>query len=942
MITLMTRCRDSAPLIGYLFALMACFVCNAPAFSQTTDLGSAIEGSIDAVDVGSEAVATEPDDVAQEEFLTRGQLHEAYAAPHQDNPAPNLLVDRQPPENIEELAPEYQPEGANVQWIPGYWAWDTELDDFIWISGVWRDVPAERSWEPGYWSSEDDGFRWIAGYWAIEQTEPLNYLPTPPLSVDQGPVIEAPSQDHFYIPGNWEYQQSRYLWRPGYWCPSVENRIWIPARYIWTPSGCVYTPGYWDYVLAQRGTCFAPVYYRSPIYLNRSYRYSPSCRIRTGFGFMVHLFVRQDCGRYFYGDWYGQRHRGVAYRPWHERHSHCRNYDPLLSYYGRSHVRYNGTSCVTWVRNQHQFYKSHETHRPHTRHRVERDDRRVALGTDFEQFAKKNHRPHGKSGLQVRSESGAKRIAKIDGKETPAFRKTDNDKAKIAVQDFKRRKRKRAQLETELKGDSIAARNKPGRRIDKTIAGATGISPAVTKSSRPNAKGDGVGAGGLPSRSSKKGSIVNRGRKQLPDALKAPGDSAASTDRKTAVTKSKGVRSRPLDLELKKKRALAEQQGKLERATAGQSKLERDKRQRQDEIGTARKATAERTRPTQLGEQKRSVLAEQRRRAERASAGQAKLDRQRKLELEQWQRKSLLEQQRQANANKRKNTAETKQRSQAAERQRQTAAQQKRESQTAKRAKQQAAQKAAERSAQAAARRAKQQAAQRSAQQAAKRASQQAAQKADERSAQEAAKRAKQQSAQRSAQQAAQRASQQAAQKAAERSAQEAAQRAKQQAAQKAAERSAQEAAQRASQQAAQRSAQQAARRASQQAAQRSAQQAAQRASQQTAQKAAERSAQQAAQRASQQAAQRSAQQAARRASQQAAQKAAQRSAQQAAKRASQQAAQRSAQQAARRASQQAAQKAAQRSAQQAAQRAAQAKRRSAQKKKRTPNKPGK
>ncbi len=934
MITLMTRCRDSAPLISYLFALMACFVCNAPAFSQTTDLGNAIEGSVDALDVGSEAVATEPDDVAQEEFLTRGQLHEAYAAPHQDNPAPNLLVDRQPPENIEELAPEYQPDGANVQWIPGYWAWDTELDDFIWVSGVWRDVPAERSWEPGYWSSEDDGFRWIAGYWAIEQTEPLNYLPTPPLSVDQGPVIEAPSQDHFYIPGNWEYQQSRYLWRPGYWCPSVENRIWIPARYIWTPSGCVYTPGYWDYVLAQRGTCFAPVYYRSPIYLNRSYRYSPSCRIRTGFGFMVHLFVRQDCGRYFYGDWYGQRHRGVAYRPWHERHSHCRNYDPLLSYYGRSHVRYNGTSCVTWVRNQHQFYVSHATHRPHTRHRVERDARRVALGTDFEQFAKKNHRPHGKSDLQVRSESGAKRIAKKDGKETPAFRKTDNDKAKIAVEDFKRRKRKRVQLETELKGDSIAARNKPGRRIDKTIAEATGISPAVTMSSRPNAKGDGVGPRGLPSRGPKKGSIVNRGRKQLPDALKVPGDSAASTDRKTDVTKSKGVRSRPLDLELKKKRALAEQQRKLERVTTGQSKLERDKRQRQDKIDTARKATAEQTRPTQLGEQKRSALAEQRRRAERATAGQAKLDRQRKLELEQRQRKSLLEQQRQANANKRKNTAEIKQRNQAAERQRQTAAQQKRESQAAQRASQQAAQKAAERSAQQAAKRAKQRAAQRSAEQAAKRAGQQAA----ERTAQEAAKRAKQQAAQRSAQQAARRASQQAAQKAAERSAQEAAKRAKQQAAQ----RSARQAAQRASQQAAQRSAQQAAQRASQQAAQKAAQRSAQEAAKRASQQAAQRSAQQAARRASQQAAQKAAQRSAQQAAKRASQQAAQRSAQQAAKRASQQAAQRSAQQAARRASQQAAQKAAQRSAQQAAQRAAQAKRRSPQKKQRTPNKPGK
>ena len=45
---------------------------------------------------------------------------------------------------IDEVPPEYKPEGENVQWIPGYWAWDVAQSDFIWVSGLWRDVPPGR------------------------------------------------------------------------------------------------------------------------------------------------------------------------------------------------------------------------------------------------------------------------------------------------------------------------------------------------------------------------------------------------------------------------------------------------------------------------------------------------------------------------------------------------------------------------------------------------------------------------------------------------------------------------------------------------------------------------------------------------------------------------------------------------------------------------------
>lgn len=55
-------------------------------------------------------------------------------------------------EAIEEVPPEQKPTGDNVDWIPGYWAWDDERTDFLWVSGIWRSLPPGRQWVSGYWA----------------------------------------------------------------------------------------------------------------------------------------------------------------------------------------------------------------------------------------------------------------------------------------------------------------------------------------------------------------------------------------------------------------------------------------------------------------------------------------------------------------------------------------------------------------------------------------------------------------------------------------------------------------------------------------------------------------------------------------------------------------------------------------------------------------------
>ncbi len=298
------------------------------------------------------------------EVLMRGPLHEAFADAFQANPQPNPIVESAPPESINELPPEFRPEGENVQWISGYWAWDEIQSDYIWVSGVWRDVPPGQHWVSGYWEQEEHGYRWVSGFWTRESPQQLNYLPEPPADLEQGPSIAAPDENYFYCPGSWEYRTESYVWRTGYWQPNVENWVWIPPRYVWTPRGCIYRNGYWDYEFNDRGTVFAPVSFSQPIYQSVGFEFRPAYCVNTGADFLVHMFVRSNGNHYFYGDWYGANQLPTPYRPWINQQSHYRNYDPLLAHYGCSRYRHDGVQLLTWVNNQHRYYASHREVRP--------------------------------------------------------------------------------------------------------------------------------------------------------------------------------------------------------------------------------------------------------------------------------------------------------------------------------------------------------------------------------------------------------------------------------------------------------------------------------------------------------------------------------------------------------------------------------------------------
>jgi len=330
------------------------------------------------------------------EVLTRGPIHEAFAEVSVNEAKPETVISHSVPEPINEIPPDYRPEGDNVQWIPGYWSWDDEQNDFIWVSGVWRDLPPGRQWVPGYWMQVDGGNQYVSGYWSEPSQSETVYLPPPPEPPSTAPGVPAYSADSIWVDGHWLWSHNGYAWQAGYWLRQRPEMAWIPAHYVWTPRGYIFVPGYWDYQIVRRGVMFAPRYYSRPIYREHSYYYTPSIVLDINAIFLS-LFVRQHHHHYYFGDYHDVRWERRGYVPWYSEHATRHGYDP----YYRSYRWYRSKHDKEWehnYRHEFEYRRDHREARPPVRYRPhedrnftrQRDDKRYVLGTPLTEFARKN------------------------------------------------------------------------------------------------------------------------------------------------------------------------------------------------------------------------------------------------------------------------------------------------------------------------------------------------------------------------------------------------------------------------------------------------------------------------------------------------------------------------------------------------------------------------
>ena len=266
------------------------------------------------------------------EVLARGPVHEAFAEVADLQAKPPPAVPKQPPAPIEELPPEQKPEGDNVQWIPGYWAWDQDLNDFIWVSGVWRNLPPDRQRVPGHWQQVEGGWQWVPGVWLPLKQNEVQVLPPPPAPLDEGPSSPAPNDNSIYVPGTWVFVESRYMWRPGFWIANQPDWVWTPAHYAWAPGGAIFVEGFWDYPLENRGLLFAPVRIDRRVLTAANWTYVPQYVVRTQ-NLLGSMFVRAGSPHYYFGDYFGNRYAQAGFVPWTEARINRHAPDYLYSYY---------------------------------------------------------------------------------------------------------------------------------------------------------------------------------------------------------------------------------------------------------------------------------------------------------------------------------------------------------------------------------------------------------------------------------------------------------------------------------------------------------------------------------------------------------------------------------------------------------------------------------
>jgi len=256
----------------------------------------------------------------------KGPVHEAFAEAVTEAAA-GPVVNKEPPADLEEMPAADKPEGEDVQWYSGYWEFDQDKGDFIWVSGIYRKAPPRRQWIAGSWVKVEGGWQRQRGMWMPLEQGTITFLSeAPPEPKVEEAASTPPDDNSFFIPGNWEKKETGYEWKNGRWVSVIPGWVWIPAHWVRTPCGWVLVPGYWDHEVEKRGVLYAPVCV-DLAYVKPGWVYTPCCVVHNTC-LLDALFVRPGCG-YFFGSYY----TNSKYICWPDacvRHKVC---DPLFSYY---------------------------------------------------------------------------------------------------------------------------------------------------------------------------------------------------------------------------------------------------------------------------------------------------------------------------------------------------------------------------------------------------------------------------------------------------------------------------------------------------------------------------------------------------------------------------------------------------------------------------------
>lgn len=298
---------------------------------------------------------------AGSEVLAGGPVHEAFAKPVSMDAQAPIVVPQQPPQNLQEVPPPEQPAGAGIVWVPGYWAWDADRNDFIWVSGCWRNAPPNTYWVPGHWLQIDTGWEWIGGFWKPITAQPqqeIEYLPAPPAPIEVEATAAPPLPDQVWVPGCWYWNQGQYSRRRGYWITQQVGWVWVPSHFAWTPRGYIFAQGHWDHDMDNRGVLFCPTFFPRDVRVRAGFVFSPEVCVDLGM-LRLNLFVYPRYRHYYFGDYYDAAYGRIGIFPWFKCQTIHTWYDPLFVY-DRWHFRQTDPH---WAANQARGFQSRQSNR---------------------------------------------------------------------------------------------------------------------------------------------------------------------------------------------------------------------------------------------------------------------------------------------------------------------------------------------------------------------------------------------------------------------------------------------------------------------------------------------------------------------------------------------------------------------------------------------------
>lgn len=59
------------------------------------------------------------------------------------------------------------------------------------------------------------------------------------------PAVRAPSDNHFWVRGHWEWNGRDYQWVAGHWEARRATHVWVAGHWRHVSGGYVWAPGRW-------------------------------------------------------------------------------------------------------------------------------------------------------------------------------------------------------------------------------------------------------------------------------------------------------------------------------------------------------------------------------------------------------------------------------------------------------------------------------------------------------------------------------------------------------------------------------------------------------------------------------------------------------------------------------------------------------------------------